>query len=134
MPQASSQGIEAALSFIIAKVESLTGEMNGLKQQKARKVQAQSSGDKPRSRDQASIPRPNRDSRSQKHGSSKSRASRSDESESESDANPSSDFPVHRVRKAQVGEEAVGVEDSASDSASSAQVTSSISIGSLPIS
>ena len=37
MPQASSQGVEAALSFLIAKVESLTGEM----QQKASSVHAQ---------------------------------------------------------------------------------------------
>ena len=40
MPQASSQGVEAALSFLIAKVESLTVEMNDLKQQKVRSVQA----------------------------------------------------------------------------------------------
>ena len=69
MPQASSQGsqgIEAALSFLIAKVENLTGDMNDLKQQKARSFHAQSSSDKSRSRDQAGSQdtRPNRDSRS----------------------------------------------------------------------
>ena len=42
MPQASSQGVEAALSLLIAKVERLIGEMNELKQQKARSVHAQS--------------------------------------------------------------------------------------------
>ena len=54
MPQAPSQGIEAALSFLIAKIENLTGEMNDLKPQRTRSAHAQRYGDKSRSRDQAS--------------------------------------------------------------------------------
>ena len=99
--------------------ENLTGEMNNLKQQKARSFHAQSSSDKSRSRDQAGSQdaRPNRDSRSQKHASkslkgcsSKSRASISDEVNlSLMRTHPQDLLPVHRVQRAQVGQ-AEGVE------------------------